>query len=303
MFLRRRLHILISSIVFTSLLFVPLSALIHPAAAGPDPLVVVGYNDVQSSVQAGPRAAFDMDSLDETWTLTSTPTGAPTPTPTTTPTPLVVRFLGMAGDGWVSYTGGSFSGCSQTTWNTGHNATSGTASYTTAGNTNWVGTGCTSGGAVNVSRGFLVFDTSALPDDAVITSASVNVYVTGKSDSKNDGNGFVSVVQGLQSSMASLTTTDYGRAGSAVTNPVEGSKRLDITGVEVMTFARWDLNATGVGWVSKSGVTKLALREGHDIVNAWPSYTSNTGDYISVYLSEQTGAAQDPFIEVTYTRP
>ncbi len=235
-----------------------------------------------------------------TWTPTITTT--PTDTPTMTPTPnlTVARFYAGAGDGRVSYTGGMFSGCSSTTWNTGHNAASGTASYTTAANTNWVGTGCTSSSTVNLSRGFLVFDTSTLPADAIITGASVYVYVTGKTDSKNDSNGFVSVVQGRHASAASLVGADYAKAGSAITNPIEGSNRLDISTIPTTSFARWDLNATGLEWVSKGGVTKLALREGHDIVNVWPSYTANQGDYISVYLSEQTTTDQDPLLEVSY---
>ncbi|MFN8496430.1 MAG: hypothetical protein U0641_01125 [Anaerolineae bacterium] len=98
-----------------------------------------------------------------------------------------------------------------------------------------------------------------MPDDAVITQASVHVYVTGKSDSKNDSNGFVSVVQGGQASTASLVGTDYARAGNAITNPTEGSNRLDISNIGTTSYARWDSNTTGIGWVSKISATKLAL--------------------------------------------
>ena len=265
-----------------------------------DPYIEVTYLPATPAINTSTPTATPTPTAG---TLTPTATNTPVPTGgtiTATPPPVVVRFYASAGDGRVSYTGANLSGCSQTTWNTGHNATSGTASYTTAANTNWVGTGCASSSTVNISRGFLVFDTSALPDNAVITSASVYVYVTGKTDSKNDANGFVSIVQGLQASTASLTTTDYAKAGSAITNPIEGSNRLDISTIPTTSFGRWDLNTAGLGWVSKTGVTKLALREGHDIVNAWPSYTANQGDYISVYLSEQTGTSQDPYIEVTY---
>lgn len=105
-----------------------------------------------------------------------------------------------------------------------------------------------------------MFDTSALPDDAVITSASVNVRVTGKSNSKNDCSTFVSIVHGLQASAANLTSTDYAKAGSVITNLTEGSNRLDISLIRTTECARWDLNATRLGWVSKTWVTKLAVR-------------------------------------------
>ncbi|MFN8472420.1 MAG: hypothetical protein U0822_09540 [Anaerolineae bacterium] len=214
-----------------------------------------------------------------------------------------VRFYSSAGDGRVSYTG--LGGCSQTGWNTAHNATSGTASYITAANTNWVGTGCTSTGGVNLSRGFLVFNTAALPDNADISEARLYVYVTAKADAADDGNGYIGVVQGLESSTLSLTSTDYPRAGNAVTGPAEGANRVDITSISPTMYTVWDLNAVGLGWVSRTGYTKLALREGHDIANAWPTpgYGSGSGNYISVYLSEQSGTNQDPYLEVTYTTP
>ncbi|MFN8485160.1 MAG: choice-of-anchor Q domain-containing protein [Anaerolineae bacterium] len=248
---------------------------------------------------------------------TATPTATnttlpPTATPTATATAAgatTVRFYASQGDGSVGYTSPTSFGnqCTQTGWTTGHNAASGTtANATNATNPNWVGVGCASGGLVgsanvNLSRGYLVFDTSALPDNAVISGASVYVYVTSKTLSKNDGNAFVSLVQGAQASTSSLTTADYNKAGNAITNPTEGSNRVTLSAIGAGAYAKWNLNASGLGWLSTTGPTKLALREGHDIVNAWPSFTAGQGNYISAYLSEQSGTSQDPYIEITYT--
>ncbi|MFN8497390.1 MAG: hypothetical protein U0641_05995 [Anaerolineae bacterium] len=244
------------------------------------------------------------------------PTSTPTATTTSTPTPTAtgagattVRFYATQGDGSAGYTStSSFSNmCNQSAWTTGRNAASGsTANATSAANANWVGVGCTPTNIlgtsnVNLSRGFLVFDTSALPDNAVISGAAVYVYVTGKSLSKNDGAAFVSIVQGAQASPTTLTTADYNKAGAPVTNPTEGSNRLDIASIGPGGYARWDLNPAGLGWLSKTAPTKLALREGHDIVNAWPSFVAGQGNYISAYLSEQAGTSQDPYVDITYT--
>lgn len=264
-----------------------------------------------STPTATPTATNTVTPPTGTPTATSTsvpPTSTPTPTATTTGA-TTVRFYATQGDGNAGYTSTSAfsSTCTQTAWATAHNAATGTAANATnAASTNWVGTGCTTAGilgtsTVNLSRGFLAFDTSALPDNAVISQASVYVYVTSKSLSKNDGNGFVSIVQGAQASTTSLTTADYNKAGNTATNPTEGSNRLDISSIGAGAYAKWDLNASGLGWLSKTAPTKLALREGHDILNAWPSYTSGQGNYISASLSEQPGTSQDPYLDITYT--
>ncbi len=194
-------------------------------------------------------------------------------------------------------------GCSQAAWTTTHNATSGAANYTSAVTANTIGSGCTAANRVDISRGFLIFNTTSLPDNATISQATLYLFVTGTAYAANDSNAYIGVVQGLQTYTTSLVAADYIKAGNATTNPVEGSNRQDISKIATASYIPWNLNQTGLTWISRTGYTKLALREGHDIANQWPGYLTNSGNYITVYLSEQPGAFQDPYLEVIYTAP
>lgn len=66
------------------------------------------------------------------------------------------------------------------------------------------------------------------------------------------------------------------------------------------------LNATGRSWVSKTSVTKLGLREGHDVIDsAFTSSSTTSAQYNYLYFrsSEYSGFTSDPYLEVTYTQP
>ena len=213
----------------------------------------------------------------------------------------------LAGDGRVRDFGDPGIGLSQ--WNTVHNAASGNeADYTSADRANLVGTGALFGPAagqdgVDIMRGYLAFDTASIPANAVITSATVGLYVTGKDDSISDGNDFIAIVQGFQASGNSLVVGDYSKAGNAIDNPTEGSNRLSIPSLAVNGYDDWTLNSAGLAWITRGGITKLALREGHDLLNAWPNYAAGQGDVISADMSETPGTAFDPYLQVTYTIP
>src|SRR5262249_38984565 len=153
------------------------------------------------------------------------------------------------------------SGNTQAQWDAVHDAASGNADYTSANRTLWVGS-LLSGGSIVMLRGYLPFDTSALPANAIITDATLGVYVIATQDNANDGNDFVSVVQGLQASPQTLTGTDYAKAGDAVDNPTEGSNRLDITNLTLNAYKTWTLNSAGISWIVPGGVSQFAVREG-----------------------------------------
>ena len=173
----------------------------------------------------------------------------------------ISTLYSLPGDGKVAYFGNNGGG--QTGWDTAHDIAVGNATdYTTANRVNWAASGYSTN--VFISRGFLAFDTSSLPANALITSATLGVFVTGTSDSLNDGNDFVTVTQGLQASSASLTGNDYNKAGNAVDNPTEGSNRIDITGITVNSYALWTPNSNGPRLDKASGgISQFAVREGH----------------------------------------
>lgn len=162
-----------------------------------------------------------------------------------------------------------------------------------------------------IDRAFFPFDTSSLPDDAVIQSTLLKVFVSSKGVKDDDGDDFLTVVQGLQPSESTLTTADFDLAG-AVDAPTEGiqpSDRRDLSAISVNQYLLFPLSAAGHSWISKTGPTKLALREGHDVRDsAFTPVTRTTATYpqyntIQLKTSEAPGTSTDPILEVTYTLP
>lgn len=233
------------------------------------------------------------------------------------------------GDGSIARVAGntsSFSGL----WDNAHDGTTGTANYT----------GTTPGVSVyseatqecdpfpfasfqvDIQRALFPFNTSAIPAAATISSASLNLYVLSTINDDNDGLDYVTVVQTSQASHSSLVSADYDNVG-AVNNPTEGvaaGQRKDITSISTSAYLTFTLNATGLGWIKKSGqasncsatagISCFGIREGHDatdnsVLTGSPGCeeTEIYENSVNFYSSEQTGTANDPYLSVTYTVP
>ncbi|MBI5794240.1 VCBS repeat-containing protein, partial [Candidatus Uhrbacteria bacterium] len=221
--------------------------------------------------------------------------GTATTTSTTTTTE---TFYPTTGDGYISKYNAS--------WDTAHDATSGSSATATSTSTLLTGTSKSSS-YYYLYRSFLPFDTSSIPDDATVTSATLNIYPYSKKNDDNDGDDFVTVVQTSQASTTSLSTADFDQAG-AIDNPTEGidtSERKDITNITTGAYLTFNLNSTGLGWVSSTGTTKLGLREGHDVIDSAFTSSSTTYtryNYLYIRPSEYTGTTYDPYLTVTYTQ-
>ncbi len=146
----------------------------------------------------------------------------------------------------------------------------------------------------NIFRGFFPINTSGLPDSASISTATVNFYVTTKENTDADGNDYIVIIQTTQASTSELIVEDYDQIGS-----VAGSSNVDIDTISTSAYNAWTLNATGRGWISKTGWTKIGAREGHDMVN--DPISTGTDCSITVSTSEQADTTYDPYLEVTYT--
>lgn len=205
-------------------------------------------------------------------------------------------------DGRTSY--GNSSGGS---WNQSHDATSANGSTSSVSDTEASGQFATAYNHPNghhiISRGFFLFDTSAIGADS-IDSAIFSLYVTAISDQDNDANAFVSVVQSNPASNAAIVAADYDQCGDAVDNPTEGhdsGQRKDITGISTSAYLDWTLNSTGIGWIDGAGITKLGTREGHDILDdPLTNNGGNTTSSITGYYADQAGTSNDPKLVVTH---
>lgn len=194
-------------------------------------------------------------------------------------------------DGSVNYvaTGGE-------TFATVHDAADGTAS---------VNSGATGipacqllAGNYTIRRIFALYDTSALGASASISAGVMSSYVNSKVNLDNDGDDWINIVQSNPASNTNLVVGDYDQCGDAVSNPTEGATRIDIGSITTSAYNDWTLNATGLGWISKTGITKLGMREGHDAINSAPASVNS----ITIRLAEDTNGTPQKLV-VTYTLP
>jgi len=145
---------------------------------------------------------------------------------------------------------------------------------------------------VYIYRAYLFFDTSSLPDDAVIASATLSLY--GKSGTAWD---FYIRIQNGQPTYPHnpIDQGDYdrtyysGNGGQFYTSGWSTSGYNDIS-----------LNSNGTIWINKQGTTKLCLRSSKEINGIPPLF--NINEVISFYSYEK-GNDYRPKLAVEYTIP
>lgn len=156
-------------------------------------------------------------------------------------------------------------------------------------------------GATGIWRSIMLFDTSAIGVLASALSGVLSLYESGLgiADGDADGDDWINILQSNPASNTDLAAGDYNKVGDTVTNPTEGATRRLLSALAGAAYNDWTLNATGNGWISQTGVTKLGFREGHDCINSTP-VAVNT---FSSVTADQGGTSQDPRLVVTYTLP
>ena len=138
-----------------------------------------------------------------------------------------------------------------------------------------------------VWRAVMPFDTSGLPDTATISAATLALYVSSLED-KSDTDFDVTVVS--YSGDNPPAVDDFSELGSTSGGSISTA---DWTGEQYNNIT---LNATGRGWISKTGSTLLGLRSSRDISNTTPSGR----EYAGVWSANRTGTTYDPKLTITY---
>jgi len=139
----------------------------------------------------------------------------------------------------------------------------------------------------HIIRSALFFDTSSLPDTAVITAATLSLY--GYLDaSATDFD--ITVVDGSLLNYP-IVLGDYG---DLLTQTTSGGA-FNTSGFSTSGYNDIPLNAVGMGWISKTGMTQFGLRSSPDITATEPS----TPEWVAVYSYDQ-GVGYRPRLNVTY---
>ena len=216
-----------------------------------------------------------------------------------------VKFYSSSGDGYVGAIGNNWdilrgSGGSETT-NSGTEVDYTSISFREE-NSNVGGFGT----QYIIRRPFLAFDTSGIPDDATITSATLNLYVL---DKYTQGDGPVSPsgvsynslqldYGATQSSVVSLALTDFSKFGTGGDGTSIVPTYLAISSIVVNAYNVWTLpGGLALASVSKTGYTKFSIRAFGDAVGAKPSHTN----YVIFASAENPVPLQRPYLEVIYS--
>jgi hypothetical protein len=139
-------------------------------------------------------------------------------------------------------------------------------------------------------RHFMPVDTSGLPDNANISSASYYFYFI--NDGNNANNHGFRIVPTTQASVTELTIGDYDEIGTTAYS--SDVLKSSLTNAQMNSI---ELNATGISAISKTGWTKIGMRSTLDINNTTPTGVNT----LRTRNSEYTGTTYDPYLSVTYT--
>jgi len=143
-----------------------------------------------------------------------------------------------------------------------------------------------------VRRSYTYFDTSPLGAGAVI-SATLSLYGKSAPTETDAGHPDIGVVQGVQDSP--LAANDYGDNEPYTTL---GGNYIDVSAGFADQYNDITLNATGRGWINKTGTTLFCTRARGDIDESTP-----TGSNIAVAYSADQGTGYQPKLVITYTAP
>lgn len=186
------------------------------------------------------------------------------------------------------------------TWSTVHDAATGTGANTTSvGIFFGIRTDKAAGGGTvfTIGRSHFLFDTSAIGTDT-ISSATVSLFGDTLVDNLNDS---VGIVQTNPAANNDLTTSDYD--AFTVDSDTLGASALDMTSWSTTAYNDFALNATGISWINKTGITKLGLRTALDYAetasHANPPGTSQS--YVGHKYADETGTANDPKLVVVHS--
>lgn len=195
--------------------------------------------------------------------------------------------------------GGFQTDASNATWATVHDATTGTATDNGAFiNAAGFLCGTTSNRFTHIYRSMFLFDTSSLTSSATISSTVFSLWNRFKQD---DGGRTpsINVYDATPASNTALVNGDYDNFGTTALATAISYASWDNTDT---IYGDFTLNATGIAAVSKTGVTKLGVRDAtYDVPNSAPTWGSEQSSRFGTRSADTAGTTQDPKLVVTYT--
>ena len=157
------------------------------------------------------------------------------------------------------------------------------------------------GGSVNntwmqLGRGFILFDTSALTERAYIVSATVSLYGYAKLDQLSITPN-LNIYSSLPNSDTDLIAGDFDTLGSI---PFCDTP-ITYAGWSTTGYNAFALNADGLAAISKTGITKFGIRNAnYDVAGVVPpSWANQQTSYVYCRAADK-GSAYRPKLTITY---
>ena len=152
----------------------------------------------------------------------------------------------------------------------------------------------------SMSRAILLFDTRSIDDGESIDSATLDivVFTGGVIDGFSDS---LAMVTSTPASNTTLVSADYSQLGTTdqATDKTYASFTADSS-----TYNSLTLNATGLGNISKTGVSKFGLRAARDADDNEPVFSSSAEQFINIAPADEVlSGDKRPRLVVTHSTP
>jgi hypothetical protein len=148
----------------------------------------------------------------------------------------------------------------------------------------------------SVIRGFYLFNTDSLTSDVNISSATLSLYGSNKSDALSIAPD-INIYSSNPAANNDLVNNDAVCVGST-----PFSTAITYSGWSTTGYNDFSLNADGLNNISKIGVSKFSTRNAnYDVAAIEPAWTVSAISNFKNLGSETTGTTQDPKLVVEYS--
>lgn len=149
----------------------------------------------------------------------------------------------------------------------------------------------TAAGVYDFIRAFLLFDTSAIPDNATDISAVLSLYVNTVTETLAGGS--ANIFASSPASNTGLGTGDYDQIGS-----VAFSTAKTLSSLSTSAYNDWTLNASGIAAINVGGVTKFSVLNSYDYSNTDPGLAVGNSTF---NFNASDNGSNKPKLVITYT--
>lgn len=143
-----------------------------------------------------------------------------------------------------------------------------------------------------------LFDSSPTPDTEIISAVTYSLYLSSKAKSISASYD-LRVVTSTPASNTDVVTGDFDQLGT-----VAQATDKTYAGLTASAYNDWAFNATGIGNVSKTGVSPFGARLATDADNTEPTWESgNPNQQLNFASADTAGTTSDPKLVIESSTP